>query len=167
MFSLQATVIDALNELLTELESRCDILCILVHKLCAIFLCLSEGIAVVLSFGTNTLTGKKRKVIERIEQWYKLIVQYRHSTQDTWEKIVLLHHKRFSSFFCKQTNNIHEFEGCFLRGQVSSKGFIVFNGCIVEYLNFIGPVAKRKKNVRVFCFQQMLRVDNLLPNVPV
>ena len=58
VFSLQATVIDALNELLTELESRCDILCILVHKLflCTIFrLCLSEGIAVVLRFGTAIL----------------------------------------------------------------------------------------------------------------
>ena len=58
MFSLQATVIDALNELLTELESRCDILCILVQKLflCTIFrLCLSEGIAVVLRFGTAIL----------------------------------------------------------------------------------------------------------------
>lgn len=68
MFSLQTTVIDALNELLTELESRCDILCILVHKLCAIFLCLIEGIAVVFIFGSlrvcNTFTekreGKKR-----------------------------------------------------------------------------------------------------------
>ena len=90
MFSLQATVIDALNELLTELESRCDILCILVHNLCAIFLCLSEGIAVVLSFGTltvcNTLTGKKKRKVNKrkeIEEWYKLIVQYRHSTRDT------------------------------------------------------------------------------------
>ena len=69
MFSLQATVIDALNELLTELESRCDILCILVHKLCAIFLCRSEGIAVMFSFGTlracNTLTGKKKRKINK------------------------------------------------------------------------------------------------------
>ena len=61
MFSLQATVIDALNELLTELESRCDILCILVHKLCAIFLCLSEGIAVVFSFGTVRVRKKEKK----------------------------------------------------------------------------------------------------------
>ena len=112
----------------------------------------SEGIAVVLSFGTlrvcNTLIGKKKRKVNKrkeIEEWYKLIVQYRHSTGDTWEKIVLLHHKRFSSFFCKRTNNIHKFEGCFLRGQVSSKGFIVSNGSIVEYLNFIGPVAKKKK----------------------
>ena len=61
VFSLQATVIDALNELLTELESRCDILCILVHKLCAIFLCLSEGIAVVFSFGTVRVRKKEKK----------------------------------------------------------------------------------------------------------
>ena len=65
MFSLQTTVIDALNELLTELESRCDILCILVHKLCALFLCLSDGIAVVFSFGSlrvcNTLTEKREE----------------------------------------------------------------------------------------------------------
>ena len=141
MFSLQATVIDALNELLTELESRCDILCILVHKLCAIFLCLSEGITVVLSFGTlrvySTLTGKKKR--KETEEWYKLIVQYKHSTRDTWEKIVQLHHKKILNFFCKQTNNIHKFEDCFLRGQVSLKGFIVFNGCIVEYVKFIDP----------------------------
>ena len=35
-------------------------------------------------------------------------------------------------FFCKRTNNIHEFEGCFLRCQVSSNGLKVFNGCIVQ-----------------------------------
>ena len=137
------------------------------------FVLSSEGIAVVLSFGTlrvcNTLTGKmKRKVNKRkeIEEWYKLIVQYRHS--NAWEKIVLLHHKRFSSFFCKQTNNIHEFEGFFLRGQVSSKGFIVFSGCIVEHLNFIGPVAKRKKTWESFVFSKCCEcMDSLLPNVPV
>ena len=28
-------------------------------------------------------------------------------------------------FFCKRTNNIHEFEGCFLRGQVRSNAFKV------------------------------------------
>jgi len=37
-----------------------------------------------------------------------------------------------SQVFCKWTNNIPEFENCFLRGQVSSHGFKVFNGCIVE-----------------------------------
>ena len=39
-----------------------------------------------------------------------------------------------SKAFCKRTNNIHEFEGCFLRGQVSSNGFKVLNGCMVEPL---------------------------------
>ena len=29
--------------------------------------------------------------------------------------------------------NILEFEDCFLTGQVSSNGFKVFNGCIVEH----------------------------------
>ena len=35
-------------------------------------------------------------------------------------------------FFLQRTNNIHESDGCFLRGQVSSSSFKVFNGCIVE-----------------------------------
>ena len=47
--------------------------------------------------------------------------------------------------FCKQTDSIRKFEGCFLRGQVSSNGFKVFNGCIVEYLNF--RLQKLEKNV--------------------
>ena len=44
-------------------------------------------------------------------------------------------------------NNIHQFEGCFLRGQVSSNGFKNFNGCIVGYFNFIGPSAKTLENL--------------------
>ena len=44
-------------------------------------------------------------------------------------------------------NNIHQFEGCFLRGQVSSNGFKHFNGCIVGYLNFIGLSAKTLENL--------------------
>jgi len=40
-------------------------------------------------------------------------------------------HKVFF-FFCKRTNNIHKFDGCFLMGQVNSKGFNVFSDCIVE-----------------------------------
>ena len=55
--------------------------------------------------------------------------------------------QKIFKFFCKQTDSIHKFEGCFLRGQVSSNGFKVFNGCIVEYLNFIGPFAKKLENL--------------------
>ena len=44
-------------------------------------------------------------------------------------------------------NNIHQFEGCFLRGQVSSNGFKNLNGCIVGYLNFIGLSAKTLENL--------------------
>ena len=35
--------------------------------------------------------------------------------------------------FCKRTNNIQENEGCFLRGQVGSDGFKLFNDCTVEH----------------------------------
>ena len=51
--------------------------------------------------------------------------------------------KRFLLFFFLRTNNIHKYEGCFLRGQVSSNGFTVFNAFIVEYLNVSGPFAKK------------------------
>ena len=40
--------------------------------------------------------------------------------------------KRLSFFFCKRNNNIHEFKSCFLRGQINSNDFEVFNCCIVE-----------------------------------
>ena len=90
--------------------------------------------------------------------------------------------KRFSSFFlqtdqfkvdrlqiivvakkyiyvCVQFHNwfIHEFEGCFLRGQVSSNGFKVFNpvfnSCIVEPWILLVSL---EKNLRIFCFQKAL-----------
>ena len=48
-----------------------------------------------------------------------------------WKQMIL-------KFFCKRTNNVHEFEGCFPRGQVSSNGFKVFNGGLQSWtLNFI------------------------------
>ena len=37
-----------------------------------------------------------------------------------------------SQVFCKWINNIHESEGCFLRGRVGANGFKVFNSCIVD-----------------------------------
>ena len=40
--------------------------------------------------------------------------------------------QKILKFFCKGTHKIHKFEGCFLRGQVSSNAFKVFNGHIVE-----------------------------------
>ena len=66
-----------------------------------------------------------------------------------------------SQVFCKWTNNIHKFEGCFLTGQVSSSGFKVFNSCIVKYLNYIGLFSKKLENL---CFQKMLWLENLLPS---
>ena len=82
---------------------------------------------------------------------YGLITVPDYLNWGTWKNIIqsqpFSENKRFSSFFCKQADNIHKFEGCFLRGQVSSNGFKVFNGCIVECLNFIGPFAKKLENL--------------------
>ena len=67
-------------------------------------------------------------------------------------------------FFCKRTNNIHKFEVCFLRGEVTSNGFKIFNDCIVEPWILL---VRLQKNLRIFCFQKTLWLDNLLPSVLV
>ena len=63
------------------------------------------------------------------------LLQYNYLNWGTWKNII--QSQRFlkaedSQVFCKRTNNIDEFVDCFLRGQVSSNSFKVFNGCIVE-----------------------------------
>ena len=62
-------------------------------------------------------------------------LQWDYLNSGTWKNVIQSKQKIFK-FFCKQTDSVRKFEGCFLRGQVSSNGFKVFNGCIVEYLNF-------------------------------
>ena len=81
-------------------------------------------------------------------------LQSGHSNRDTRKKIVQSQRSlktRLSSFFFffayGPCNNIHQFEGCFLIGQVSLNGFKNFNGCIVEYLNFISLSAKTLENL--------------------
>ena len=62
-------------------------------------------------------------------------LQCDYSSRGTWKKIIQSQRfliQNILKFFCKRTNNIHEFEGCFLRGQITSNGFKVFHGCIVE-----------------------------------
>ena len=63
---------------------------------------------------------------------------------------------RLSSFITYGLcNNIHKFEDCFLRGQASSNGLKLFNGCMVEYLNFIAKIGLcAKKNLRIFYFKK-------------
>ena len=68
-----------------------------------------------------------------------------------------------NGFFCKRNNNIHEFEGCFLRGQVSSNSFQVFNGWIVEPWIYWSAC---KKKLRIFCFQKMLSQDKKSSKCP-
>ena len=81
-------------------------------------------------------------------------LQSGHSNRDTRKKIVQSQRflkTRFSSFFFffayGPCNNIHQSEGCFLIGQVNLNGFKNFNGCIVEYLNFISLSAKTLENL--------------------
>ena len=84
-------------------------------------------------------------------------LQSGHSNWDTWKKIVQSQRflkTRFSSFFLfvfffayGPCNNIHQFEGCFLIGQVNLNGFKKSNGCIVEYLNFFSLSAKTLENL--------------------
>ena len=62
-------------------------------------------------------------------------------------------------------NNIGKYEGCFLGALVNSNGFKAFNFCVVEFLNFIGPLAKKLENL--LFSEKKLQVDNLLPGVSV
>ena len=43
--------------------------------------------------------------------------------------------------------NIHQFEGCFLRGQEGSNRFIIFNGCIVEPWILLVHLKKKLENL--------------------
>ena len=92
-----------------------------------------------------------------------------YSNWGTWIKIIQSHWflKTKDSqvfFFSQQTNNIHEFEGCFLKAQVSSNGFKVFNSCIVEPWILL---VRLQKYLRIFYFQKTLWLDTLLPSAPV
>ena len=98
----------------------------------------------------------------------KKCLQCGHANQDTQKKIIQSQRfwkQKIVKFFCKRTNNIHKFEGCLLRGQVSSNGFEVFNGCIVEpWILLVHLQKKKKKNFRIFGFQKTLWLDTLHPN---
>ena len=78
-------------------------------------------------------------------------LQRGRSSRDTWKKIVQSQRflKKDSPVFFAYgpCNNIHQFEGCFVLGEVSLNGFKNFNGCIVEYLNFISLSAKTLENL--------------------
>ena len=62
--------------------------------------------------------------------------------------------KTISSFFGKQTNNIHKLEGCFMRGQVSK----IFNGFIVQESWIL--LVRLWKNLRIFRFQKSFWWDH-------
>ena len=75
---------------------------------------------------------------------------------DFWKQKIL-------KVLSKRTNNVHRFEDCFLRGQASANGFKVFNDCIVAYLNFIGPFAKKLENL---LFSEMIEIGQSSSKCP-
>ena len=78
-----------------------------------------------------------------------------HSNRGTWKKIIqsTFFENKILTFFCKRTSNIHKyFEGCFVRGQVCSNGFLksfqwLYHNMHSWTLNFIGPFAKKLENL--------------------
>ena len=80
-----------------------------------------------------------------------------YSNRGTWKKII--QSQRFLKttdsqvFCCERTNNIRKFEGCFLRRQVISNGFKVFNGCIAEASILLILFAKKKPYDWIIFFQ--------------
>ena len=94
-------------------------------------------------------------------------LQCDYSNRGIWKKIIqdhTLYENKDSQVLCKRANNIDEFEGCFVRGQVSSNAFKVFNGCRVERWILL---VRFQKISRILCFQKLLWLDNLLPSAPV
>ena len=59
---------------------------------------------------------------------------------DFWKQKIL-------KFFCKRTHNIHEFESCFLRSQVRSNAFKVFNVHIVESWILLVTLQEKLENL--------------------
>ena len=88
---------------------------------------------------------------KRKSVWLFNITDY--PDRGTWKRSLSNHNdfwkQKILKFFCKRTNNIHEFEGCVLRGQVRSNTFKSFQRLYSWILNFIGPFAK--KILRIFC----------------
>ena len=96
-------------------------------------------------------------------------LQRDYSNHCTWKKIIqsqgFLKTKHSQVIFANGPITwLREFKGCFLRGQVCLNGFKVFNGCIVESWILLVHL---QNNLRTFCFQKMMWLDNLLPSTPV
>ena len=64
--------------------------------------------------------------------------------------------QKIRKFFCKWTNDIHKSEGRFLKGQVTSNCFKVFNSCIVEpWIYLVHKPKKTKKRCTWTIFFQV------------
>ena len=57
---------------------------------------------------------------------------YRGNLEEDYPITTVFWNQKILKFFYKWINNIHESEGCFLRGRVGANSFNVFNSCIVD-----------------------------------
>ena len=96
-----------------------------------------------------------------------LIITVQTLKWDTWKEIVqsqpFLKPKIFK-VFCKQTDKIHSSTMCPLTSFKSIWTYLTSQETAFKFMNFMGPFAK---NLRIFCFQKMLWLDDVLPSVPV
>ena len=99
--------------------------------------------------------GTWKKIIQSHVLWKQKILKFFFLQTDQFKvdrlQIIVVAKKYI--YVCVQFHNwfIHEFEGCFLRGQVSSNGFKVFNpvfnSCIVEPWILLVSLEKKLENL--------------------
>ena len=96
----------------------------------------------------------------------KVYLQYGYSNRGTWNIIQItmdFENKRFLSFIANGPITFMNFRA--LSWEVRwVQTVLVFNGCIVEPCILVVHLLK---NLRIFCFQKMLWLDNLLLSAPV
>ena len=96
-----------------------------------------------------------------------LIITVQTLKWDTWKEIVqsqpFLKPKIFK-VFCKQTDKIHSSTMCPLK---TLKAFELTWPLRKQPSNLWILWVPLQKNLRIFCFQKMLWLDNVLPSVPV
>ena len=117
---------------------------------CHVSLCLLEptgNLQIIETQFHNTLIPARAKTTANLLALFKLTVQtLKPGRLEEGAQSQRVLKTRLSSFITYGLcNNIHQFEDCFLRGQASSNGLNVFNGCIVEYLNFIAKIGLSAK----------------------
>ena len=127
-----------------------------------------KGLGKLKDFQLNIPIDPRVKPV--VQSMHRLYFSLRcdYSNRGTWKKTVQSVQRflktKDSQDFRQADQYVHRFEGCFLRRQVRSKDFKVFNGWIVETWILLVPLSKK---LRIFCLQKSLWLDNLLASAPV